>query len=58
MPDTEDKMTWVTETLAQWKRDRKTGSVTVHFHEGGVTNIEKRELERPRGKSRANKTRA
>lgn len=47
MMNTKDKTKWVTEILARWKRDRRTGSMTIHFHEGGITRIEKRELERP-----------
>jgi len=34
---------WVTDLLAEWIAKQKTGSLTINFFRGGITNVTKNE---------------
>ena len=38
---------WVIAQMLKWQKEQKTGKFVLHYKEGGISGVERRDYERP-----------
>lgn len=49
---------WVQNLLREWRTERRSGTVALHFHDGGVRNVDVQVKIHPPGMKRVDVARA